>query len=276
MIPKGPEIDSQGPRSRVFLDAFYMDRYEVTNRLFEKFVDRTGYKGPGEGAGKTRPWRPPSHMNSKKLMDHPVVNVTWEEANAYCKWAGKRLPSEAEWEKAARGPDGRRYPWGNQWERDRANSLSSWQGKDDWKASSTMKGLKRLMRLSKKAFSKEKLDAGERALKNTALKRNGAFVFTRPVGSHPRGAAPYGTLDMAGNVAEWTADGYDKDLYRNISPRARNPKGPRSAKRRAIRGGVFAFPPFLQLTTLRFPIGPGQREPAIGFRCAGPLKRLTR
>jgi formylglycine-generating enzyme required for sulfatase activity len=100
------ENDEQPQRS-VWLDAFYIDRTEVTNRAFKAFCDATGYLHP------SNPLWDGNYFLANP--DHPVLNLTWDQARAYCTWAGKRLPTEAEWEKAARGTDGRTYPWGNAW-----------------------------------------------------------------------------------------------------------------------------------------------------------------
>jgi sulfatase modifying factor 1 len=108
----GSEVSGEGPPHRISLDAFYIDRYEVTNAQYQRFVDATGHRTPQHEvdprydlwAGGTFP---------PEFKTQPVVNVDWHDAAAYCEWAGKRLPTEAEWEKAARGTDGRIYPWGN-------------------------------------------------------------------------------------------------------------------------------------------------------------------
>lgn len=105
------------PAHRVYLDAFYIDKYEVSNALYEQFMQATGRKQPEY-------W---TYVQFNK-KDQPVVGVTWYDAKAYCEWAGKRLPTEAEWEKAARGTDRRMYPWGNTWEGNRANTLHSGPG----------------------------------------------------------------------------------------------------------------------------------------------------
>ena len=111
-IPAGEFL--MGDKNRkVFVDAFWIGRYPVTNAQYKRFVDATGHKPPRHWQGNTYP---------ADRATHPVVYVTWDDAVAYAKWAGKRLPTEEEWEKAARGTDGRMYPWGNYWEEGRCNT----------------------------------------------------------------------------------------------------------------------------------------------------------
>lgn len=123
-IPAGPFImgsDShdpdETPRRQVDLPAFEIDVFEVTNAQFAAFVEATGYQTDAEKAGESG-WR---GFYKEGEQNYPVVKVSWNDAVAFCEWAGKRLPTEAEWEKAARGTDGRLYPWGNDWDPSRAN-----------------------------------------------------------------------------------------------------------------------------------------------------------
>lgn len=158
------------PTHVVCLEAFWIDKYEVTNAQYVEFLN-----GRSDPAGRcrghicvdTQPDNSDSHLLYRRgrygveagFEDHPVTSVSWYGAQAYCRHRGKRLPTEAEWEKAARGTDGRAYPWG-----------------DD--------------------VEPEKLNAGQR------------LGGTRPVGSFPAGSSPYGAEDMAGNVWEWVANWY--------------------------------------------------------------------
>ena len=112
--------DDEKSAHTVTLEAFELDKFEVTNADFARFVEATGYQTEAEKAGEAG-WR--AYAEGKD--DYPVVKVTWNDADAYCQWAGKHLPTEAEWEKAARGTDGRLYPWGNEWDPAKANTKES-------------------------------------------------------------------------------------------------------------------------------------------------------
>jgi formylglycine-generating enzyme required for sulfatase activity len=105
------------PAHKVNLPAYWIDKYEVTNKQFLDFTIDTGYIG--EGAKEGRDWR--LFFTPDKAF-HPVVYISWNDAQAYCEWAGKRLPTEEEWEKAARGPNGNIFPWGNEWDMNRTNT----------------------------------------------------------------------------------------------------------------------------------------------------------
>jgi len=131
LIPAGEfqmgsdDEDDEKPVHTVYIDAFYMDKYEVTNAQYKKFMDATGYKAPHD-------WNDPRY----NIPNHPVVGISWYDAVAYCKWAGKRLPTEAEWEKAARGGlIGKNYPLGDNITNDDANYIGT-GGRDIWNGTS--------------------------------------------------------------------------------------------------------------------------------------------
>jgi len=110
-------LSDEGPEHKVTLNAFYIDKYEVTNLQYKKFIDATNYKSPQHFENRTYP---------KGKVDHPVVYVSWTDAEAYCKWADKRLPTDEEWEKAARGSDARNYPYGNEFDFNKSNGPVRW------------------------------------------------------------------------------------------------------------------------------------------------------
>jgi formylglycine-generating enzyme required for sulfatase activity len=124
---EGAGDPDEKPEHKAYLDTYQIDKYEVTNAQYKAFVDATNHRAPklwqsarpsgGPGPGVTYP---PEKAN------HPVVYVDWYDANEYCHWAGKRLPTEEEWEKAARGADGRAFPWGNTFDPKKANSPQYW------------------------------------------------------------------------------------------------------------------------------------------------------
>ncbi len=176
----------ESPIHLVYLNTFWVDKYEVTNAQYREFTGATGHS-------------PPLYMNDPNFNEDklPVVGVTWEDAVEYCKWRGMFLPTEAQWEKAARGVDGRKYPWGNEFPDEDENGIGG--------------------------------------LQNLRANFNSRHAVNFPVGSFPKGVSPYGTWDMAGNVWEWCADWYDKDYYQ-VSPRE-NPMGPITGKNRVVRGG---------------------------------------
>ena len=112
----GDDLDRESPQRSVHLDAFYISVYAVTNRQYRAFVEATGHQPPNIGAriDSLSFWR--EEGCPEEFDDYPVVLISWEDADAYAKWAGCRLPNEAEWEKAARGPEGMLYPWGDSWD----------------------------------------------------------------------------------------------------------------------------------------------------------------
>jgi formylglycine-generating enzyme required for sulfatase activity len=113
------EFEDESPQHTVYLDAYYIDKFEVTNAQFEAFVNATGYRTTAEEKGEINTWQ---LAYTHGMDSYPVVWMSWYDADAYCKWAGKRLPTEAEWEKAARGDLGRIFPWGNEWDPTKANA----------------------------------------------------------------------------------------------------------------------------------------------------------
>ncbi len=121
--------DNESPVHTVFVDAFYIDRYPVTNEEYKRFVDDAGHAVPCYDVEWANPegynWDPEKRTPPEGKEKHPVVLVRWEDALAYSAWAGKRLPTEAEWERAARGTDGRRWPWGDEFVEGRCNTKES-------------------------------------------------------------------------------------------------------------------------------------------------------
>jgi len=242
-------FDDESPQRLVYLSPFWIDRREVTNGAYERFVRATGHRPPANPNPAATLWEHGAPLAG--IADHPVVNVSWDDALAYCRWAGKRLPTEAEWEKAARGTDGRRYPWGDAWDPSRANSASYWVGRtvefkdrEDW--------LDFWVRGEGARIAKERGVKGE--------------VLTLPVGSLPAGASPYGPLDMAGNASEWVADWYEPYAYLKAPPA--DPQGPDGVLLKVVRGGSWLKPAKSMRTTDRDYGFPADRASGTGFRCA--------
>ena len=125
LIPAGPfirgtddRLPDEGPQHTMELPDYYIDIYEVTNLQYKRFIDETGRRSPSHFRNRTFP---------PGKADHPVTFVSWKDANDYCAWAGKRLPTDMEWEKAGRGPDGNIFPWGNEFDVNKANTPVRWQ-----------------------------------------------------------------------------------------------------------------------------------------------------
>ena len=255
----------QRPSHEVELDPFYIDIYEVTNRQFQIFIESTDYITTAEKLGWSyvfdlkqkgwvkmpgANWRTASALSEASGLDKsvgidqwvdlPVVHVSHEDALAFCEWAEKRLPTEAEWEYAARGGllDAE-YPWGNQREPNGRMLANYWQG---W-------------------FPED----------------NGVidgFFYLAPVGSFPKNA--YGLYDVSGNASEWCSDWYDSEYYLNSG--RMNPKGPGldeiQSGNRVVRGGSFLS---AENSDAAFRVSVRSKQPEnvsyhdLGFRCVRDL-----
>ena len=221
------------PQRKVYVRSFSMDRYEVTEARYLEFLKATEskkYPGYWKEAGRAD-YFPIGYEN------HPVSDIDWLDADSYCRWAGKRLPTETEWEKAARGTDGRLWPWGNRFEHGRANTI---EASAAWNAPE-------------------------------GQERYEIKGWKSPVGSHPEDVSPYGVYDMAGNVREWTATAY----HSYPGNTARSVKDNGSFK--MIRGGSYLTEAAFSRTAARLAVLPsiGPRESdgwhsdyTYGFRCA--------
>ncbi|XP_006157994.1 formylglycine-generating enzyme isoform X2 [Tupaia chinensis] len=261
-----PQIkqDGEAPARRVAIDAFYMDAYEVSNAEFEKFVNSTGYLTEAEKFGdsfvfegmlseqvktgiqqavaaapwwlpvKGANWRHPEGPDSTILhrADHPVLHVSWNDAVAYCTWAGKRLPTEAEWEYSCRGGlQNRLFPWGNKLQPRGQHYANIWQG--------------------------------EFPVTNTA---EDGFQGTAPVDAFPPNG--YGLYNIVGNAWEWTSDWWT--VYHSVEETL-NPKGPPSGKDRVKKGGSYMCHKsycYRYRCAARSQNTPDSSASNLGFRCA--------
>jgi len=231
-------IDEQ-PVHAVQLDAFWLDRTEVTNEMYRKCVEAGSCETPGS----------PLYYDDPQYSTHPVVFVTWTNAVAYCSFADRRLPTEAEWEKAATwNPvqnEKRIFPWGNEYDCSKGNY-------DD----------------------ETKLDAS--LMQGGAVSCDG-YTLTAPVGSFPMGASPYGALDLGGNVWEWVHDAFievnsfDSSIQNYYAfSRFENPLGvsPTLTNSRGIRGGSWNWTYGYGRSAYRLGFGKNDNYDAVGFRCA--------
>jgi len=222
----------EGPEHTVYLDAYWIDQTEVTNAMFQQFVNASGYITEIEQAGESAIWNgsgwtiiagitwqhpfgPSSNLTGRG--NYPVIQISWADAQAYCNWAGRRLPTEAEWEKAARGPYGNLYPWGNSQPNPNIANYGS----------------------------------------------NYSDIF--PVGSFPDGASYYGVLDLGGNVYEWVQDWYQRG-YDGLP--STNPIGPVSGSYVVMRGGSWELDGDRLSGYRREVSQPGYGNDNVGFRCA--------
>ena len=254
--------DGEGPVRRFRLDGFAIAPHTVTNADFARFAESTGYFTEAErfrwsfvfagllpddfpptrgvvnaewwrqveGAWWRRPEGP--HSNLEGRDDHPVVHVSWNDAGAYCEWAGARLPTEAEWEYAARGGrEGAVYPWGDELEPGGEHRMNVWQG--------------------------------EFPARNS---NEDGFYGTCPVGTYaPNG---YGLYNTTGNVWEWTADWFSPDSH--AKDREKNPQGPSRGTHRVSRGGSYLCHASYcrrYRVAARNALTPDSSSGNVGFRC---------
>ncbi|MBI4727614.1 SUMF1/EgtB/PvdO family nonheme iron enzyme [candidate division TA06 bacterium] len=221
------------PQHTVYLDAFQISKYEITNGQYKVFLDAGGYSNSAYWTADgwnwrttnsiTEPywWSTGNYNSGTAFPNHPVMGVSWYEAYAFCNWAGGSLPTEAQWEKAARGTDSTNYwPWGSAWDASKCNSY-------------------------------------ENVSPDT-------FTYSSPVGFFSAGQSPYGVYDMAGNVLEWVNDWYQSDYY-SVSP-ASNPTGPTTGTYRVLRGGSFYVSDGNCRVAYRTVYAPDNRYLSIGFR----------
>ena len=219
-----------------YVSGFFLDETEVTNRQFHAFTEATGYRVPwvaedwaDELGFNWHDGKPPAGRE-----DHPVVLVNWYDAKAYCTWAGKRLPTDAEWERAAYSDDGRIYPWGHEY-RDGAMN-DGMLGGDSYDASDGAK-------------------------------------WTSEVCAYPDGNSEEGACDLFGNAWEWTADNHAKEWSDVVEPGIPglhwNFRGPERGVYRRVRGGSYYFELEQEPWTERIQFLAEIRRKTSGFRCAG-------
>jgi len=209
----------ESPQRTIILDAFLIDRTEVTNAQYRLCLRMKSNA------------KEPKYANDPRLNsdDQPVVGVDWNDAMAYCQWAGATLPTEAQWEKAARGTDGAIYPWGNQLATCDYAVMDEGQGKGCGKGDAPW-----------------------------------------PVGSKPKGASPFGVLDMAGNVWEWVQDWYGP----YPSTPQTNPTGPEKGQAKVLRGGSWFYDAPRVRAAMRNGLPMDWRDSGIGFRCTLPAAAM--
>ena len=223
--------NAEAPRHEIYVDAFWIERTEVTNAQYRKCVEAGTCEEP-----TISDWGAPTNNDDSKA-EHPVVCVDWNDATTYCQWSGKRLQTEAEWEKATRGTDGLIFPWGDTFDGRLLNfcdvNCESERKNVDW-------------------------DDG--------------YAGTARVGSYAAGENPYRAWDMAGNVWEWVSDWYNVNYYGG-SPQS-NPPGPGTGTEKVARGGSWYGLWHYARAATRRGHDPSDRGSIFGFRCADEATNL--
>ena len=224
---------SEIPQRSVYLDAFMIGKYEVTALEYLKFVLATDRLPQLD-------WRYDGGNFQDTMAHHPIMHVNWYDADAYCKWAGKRLPTEAEWEKAARGVDGRLFPWGSEY------------------------------------AGPTRANFGRTGLSGPVRDRPERLLLYPPIISvdkYENALSPYGLYQTIGNVAEWVSDWYDQDYYKTAP--GRNPKGPETGSQKAFRGGGWMDSTTTMRAAMRNGTDPKTKINWMGFRCAQDVREGT-
>jgi formylglycine-generating enzyme required for sulfatase activity len=242
--------DNEKPSHQVSLDGFCIDLYEVTVKDYAacresgkcRRIDNATVKWPEMTKADVKAYDPLCNREKPDRMDHPVNCVTWHDADTFCRRQDKRLPTEAEWEYATRGPDGRVYPWGDETPTEKHLNLCGNECK---------------------AWAKQ---AGVEVW--TTIETDDGFAATAPVGKFPGGKSRFGPFDVVGNVWEWVSDWEGKYGSEDV----KNPTGPTSGDKKVIRGGGWNGGDFSWARpAYRYSRPPETRNPAIGFRCAKSL-----
>lgn len=241
------------PKHRVYLDEYYIGVFCVTNRQYKQFVDETGHCPPDPWKYSTFFWKGKKY--SEGYADHPVTFVSWDDADAYCKWAGLSLPTEAQWEKAARGPGGYIYPWGNEWDGTKCR-----HNNDENRFGGGTRGLERY---ADHMLHKEGLFSDHNPLFSYVCEQRFKDLLHKkgPIGDpwgiwdsrleettievygYPEGVSGYGCYNMSGNVWEWCRDKFVSFYgnYYKALPR-KNPENTEGSRytSRMIRGGSWS------------------------------------
>ena len=233
------------PAHKVTLSVYCIDKIEVTVKAYAACVTAKGCSAAPLTVNWSGLSAAPGELYSRfcnrdDRPDHPINCVDWNQAKAYCAWAGKRLPSEAEWEYAARGKHGLAYPWGN--DAPKAKRLNACGTE--------------CVAMAKRVLNREWA---------TMYDASDSWETTAPVGSFPAGVSPFGALDMGGNVWEWTADWYG--AYSGEA--ATNPPGAKTGTARVIRGGGWDYDGAANVRAAnRKWYAALDRDYTLGFRCA--------